>query len=500
VEPAGDRRLRRAVAVAIALAFLRSAVFVFCEGADFDSDQAVFGLMAKHLAEGRAFPLYMYGQRYILGVEAWLAAPVIALLGPTVTALKLPVLAANLAVAGLLVSRLAADAGVAPRAALVAALPFALPPVPIAALLTESPGGNVEPLLWILLLWVLRARPLLFGLVGGLGFLNREFTAYGPIALALVQAARGEILTRRALRFWLQAAAVFAAVLLAVHLLQPYSTNPAARTPVVEWQGARAAGLRLAALAQTLLPALFGLRPGPFAEAGLRGALLASPLGKVIAPAAVAAAVLFALRLAALAWRARPLPRRADFPAYLLLVGAQTLAAYALVGIGLGAPAYVRYVLFAIFVPIAAVSLHQRLEPSRGARAAVLAAVTAWAALSGFDHARLGLLYATDPPAYAYRALADDLVARGIRYGAADYWIAYHVTYLAGERVRLDARGFSRDPEYRRLFRENLAEAVDVRAGAAGCPGRVVAGEFCVVGPPAPLKRRQASTPAPAAP
>ena len=42
------------------------------EQAQFDSDQAVFGLMAKHLAEGRAFPVFMYGQSYILAVESWM--------------------------------------------------------------------------------------------------------------------------------------------------------------------------------------------------------------------------------------------------------------------------------------------------------------------------------------------------------------------------------------------------------------------------------------------
>ena len=36
----------------------RSAIFVFWERAHFDSDQAVMGLMAKHLAEGRALPVF----------------------------------------------------------------------------------------------------------------------------------------------------------------------------------------------------------------------------------------------------------------------------------------------------------------------------------------------------------------------------------------------------------------------------------------------------------
>ena len=42
---------------------------------NFDSDQAIVGLMAKHLSELQTFPLYFYGQGYMLGVEAWIAAP-----------------------------------------------------------------------------------------------------------------------------------------------------------------------------------------------------------------------------------------------------------------------------------------------------------------------------------------------------------------------------------------------------------------------------------------
>ena len=54
---------------------LRSAVFVFGAQPQFDSDQAIVGLMAKHLSEMRALPIFFYGQHYMLAVEAWLAAP-----------------------------------------------------------------------------------------------------------------------------------------------------------------------------------------------------------------------------------------------------------------------------------------------------------------------------------------------------------------------------------------------------------------------------------------
>ena len=82
--PAARRRLVVACALAAALVLFRSALFVFRPQLAFDADQAVFGLMAKHLIEGRAFPLYMYGQNYILAVEAWMAAPMFLLFGVSV--------------------------------------------------------------------------------------------------------------------------------------------------------------------------------------------------------------------------------------------------------------------------------------------------------------------------------------------------------------------------------------------------------------------------------
>src|SRR5580765_2058024 len=85
-------RMPRWILLAILLLVVlgRSAILVFWPGAHFDSDQAVTGLMAKHLAELRAFPVFWYGQTYLLGVEAWLAAPLMAVFGATVIALKLP--------------------------------------------------------------------------------------------------------------------------------------------------------------------------------------------------------------------------------------------------------------------------------------------------------------------------------------------------------------------------------------------------------------------------
>src|SRR5215471_16311019 len=99
------------LAAVVALVLFRSTMFVFKPGLDFDSDQAIFGLMGKHLAEGRAFPLFIYGQNYLLAIEAWLAAPMFMLFGVSVPTLKLPLLAINVLVGILIVDLIHREVG-----------------------------------------------------------------------------------------------------------------------------------------------------------------------------------------------------------------------------------------------------------------------------------------------------------------------------------------------------------------------------------------------------
>ncbi|HLY31550.1 MAG TPA: hypothetical protein VKQ36_11005, partial [Ktedonobacterales bacterium] len=48
-----------------------------------NSDQATFGLMVDDILHGRAFPIFLYGQHYLGALQAYLDAPLFALLGPT---------------------------------------------------------------------------------------------------------------------------------------------------------------------------------------------------------------------------------------------------------------------------------------------------------------------------------------------------------------------------------------------------------------------------------
>src|SRR2546423_11261708 len=62
------------------------------------SDEAIIGLMGKHILEGRYFPFYMYGQPYNAGAawEAYLAAIAFALFGVGVIPLKVCIVGLSL--------------------------------------------------------------------------------------------------------------------------------------------------------------------------------------------------------------------------------------------------------------------------------------------------------------------------------------------------------------------------------------------------------------------
>ncbi|HEV7127226.1 MAG TPA: hypothetical protein VGN32_07270, partial [Ktedonobacterales bacterium] len=97
-----------------------------------DGDEAMVGIQAEHILHGQ-FPIYYYGQAYMGVLEAYLIAPVIAILGPTTWALRLvPIALSPLLV--YLTYRLArallpASAPTSPLLAGLAALVAGIPPL-----------------------------------------------------------------------------------------------------------------------------------------------------------------------------------------------------------------------------------------------------------------------------------------------------------------------------------------------------------------------------------
>jgi hypothetical protein len=80
-------------AVAVGLGVAGVAYRLAMLGADVpptNSDEGTMGLAALHIAAGREYPVFFYGQHYMGTIEAYLAAPLLALAGPQTLALRLP--------------------------------------------------------------------------------------------------------------------------------------------------------------------------------------------------------------------------------------------------------------------------------------------------------------------------------------------------------------------------------------------------------------------------
>ncbi|MBU4275331.1 MAG: hypothetical protein KKC30_01175 [Proteobacteria bacterium] len=121
-----------------------------------DADHALWGLMARHIAQGLHFPYYMYGQGYMGAGETYYLAPFFALLGSSpkvmawaMTGLLMLVLVLN----AVLIRRLA---GRGP--ALATLLLAALAPPFFFRLGLLSYGGYTAVLLWGVLLWLVWTR------------------------------------------------------------------------------------------------------------------------------------------------------------------------------------------------------------------------------------------------------------------------------------------------------------------------------------------------------
>jgi hypothetical protein len=476
---------------AVLLVLLRCAPFIQFEQLHFDSDQAVVGLMAKHLAEGRTLPIFFYGQAYMLGVQAWIAAPFFAIGGATIAMLRLPLLIVNVIVAIWLMARLVAR-GVGPGMAFLATLPFLAPGVLASKLLMEALGASVEPFLYVLLLWSLRRRPPAFGALFAFAYLHREFVLFVLPALAVVWLVGAER-PRPAAAHVMQATAGFAAVWLVVaavtsriNTLGPAGGDVSmgslfAQTQMVgmrlAWDG-HAYWARLMALFEKTLPDLFALRPMQASLLGLNSAInVGSAVSRVAFLTAIAVAALGIVRAR---WRTRePID---SFYLYLAVIAIQTALAYALNGgIDPNGPGVARYALFVLLLPIAFVGACVERRPPRALSVTMAAALVVWAGVNVSDNIQLVREYLTAPPPNNHRVLTDYLVSHRIRYGRADYWDAYIVDFLSRERVILAPNSVMRISAYDARVARNAANAVDVVQQP--CVAGVQVARWCVDDP-----------------
>ncbi|HYN09332.1 MAG TPA: hypothetical protein VES67_18260 [Vicinamibacterales bacterium] len=452
---AANRELWSALVIAWALIFARSFVYLAYEQSLFDSDQAVFGLMAKHLSEGRAFPLFMYGESYMLAVEAWLAVPIFWIAGPTVAALRFSLILTNCGVATLLIAGFWKWCGLRPWYGLVASLFFVFAPPFTSAHLVEAGGGNIEPFLYVLLLWPLRHRPFLFGALLAVGFLNREFTIYSVPVLLAGQLVTRQLFQAAVLRQWLLAFVAFVVVWDGVNALRPYAdrNGPGTRGDYVAGFGAsqienltNRIGQRPGDLPERLRMFLVERLPSLLGAKRVFGGMASQGRDWVAWPL-LAGAIAGAVRVAMLARSTTP--ASAAFIWYILGVGVTASAMFVIARPGSSAP--YRYFLLALFVPVGLTAAWLALEPLRRVRIAVVAVMLGWSTLSGIDNVNQTARYVSGDEPNRIRQLADALEARGLRVAEAGYWRAYKLSFLTQERLKIASVDYPRIDEYRRL-------------------------------------------------
>ncbi len=165
--------------VAVLLALCLRLYFVLTPHGVLDADEAIVGLMGRHILQGE-FPTFYYGQRYMGALEPSLAALGFAIGGATPVVLKLVCLVTSLLLIGLTMElgRRALGTGPAVMAGLLAALPSLF----VTVWSVKARGGFVETLVLGMVALLLahrtvrgaaigrRRAALVLGLVGGLAW------------------------------------------------------------------------------------------------------------------------------------------------------------------------------------------------------------------------------------------------------------------------------------------------------------------------------------------
>ena len=142
-----------------------------------------------------------------------------------------------------------------------------------------------------------------------------------------------------------------------------------------------------------------------------------------------------------------------------------------------------RYFLLGVFIPVGIVAIFLAHEPDRWPRRAMLSLVLIWTLASGLDHLRLLQRFRGTPrrmpPARSPTRWSRAAYTRLKR----DYWRAYKLTFLSGERVKVASNDFVRIDEYQNLAAAEGDRLIGIREQP--CPGgERIAGWYLCHQPP----------------
>jgi hypothetical protein len=434
--------------IVLAGLLLRLAWFLAPAGA-LDADEAVFGLMAIHILQGRDYPLYCWGAHYAGAIVSYIAAAGFSLFGTNALVLKsatLPFAVGYLAATYGLARTCLDDRG-ARLALLFAAVPAAIP----LAFSVKATGGYPETLclggLALLLAfrfprnppvsYPVRTHLFLLGLTSGFGlYILPLILPYLGVAVLFLALHRWPLL--RSHSPWLLAGGCLGVSPLLVHnLLFPFATLLRLGSRVLEvsrqdalqasWSVALPFGWLMdhAGHLPGRLPALLG-DVGPL-------------LGLTISGGAVIGGAILVITAAAL-WRTRassdPGGGDAPFGIWLAcLMPAILLFAWLT---GLNRPRHLVPLYSVVPIGLSGVCAQIRMASPRLARFAVAAVLLG----AGADI----IAAAATPSTTSVEELHHALRARGIRAVYTDYWITYPLMFTSRETVLATPTGWADGP------------------------------------------------------
>jgi hypothetical protein len=441
------RRFWLATAAVLALALLLRSALLAADVFPFNSDEAVVGLMARHILAGQ-WPIFFYGQAYLGSLDAALVAVAFRVLGESVLVIR--VVQSVLFLATILTTMvLTREMGFPLLVCALAGVLIAVPAVGVTLYTTVSLGGYGEALLLgnLILLSTLRLIRgqaslwgyALWGALAGFGLwvfgLTLVYTIPAAILLILADARRlprVEVLRR--------AAVAAAGVVLGAMPMVIWAASHGTRSLFDELLGSAIAGASSAELPRAVAAHLSNLALfAPTVVLGVRPPWSVAPLGMPLAPiAAVVWVALIVIGLRRKSWTEGVIAGRS-----LLLGLALTLVA-GFVFTPFGADPSGRYFLplavpLAIFAAVgaqAACDMTGRWWPL--ALAALLAAFNLWTNVQA----------AVTPPGFTTQfdsstvfdhGWDDELVAflqqRGATSGYTTYWVSYPLAFLSQERL-----------------------------------------------------------------
>ena len=446
-----------ALSILAALTIARTLAYLVFAPVHFDSDQAVFGIMAIDLAHLKALPIVMYGQTYLLAVIAWLAAPLFAMFGPSIALLKAPFVPINVLAVGVLYLVLRKSARLDVAASTIVAATLALPTVVLSQSFMNASGGHLEPVLYVTLVFLLRRRPIALGVAGAFMVAHREVTAVALFALLAVELWRTED-RRRVSGRWLKTAVVFAIALAAIRWAAHWSTNygglEAGYAPTndvansISW---------LATDASVLL----GLAPHDLRDAGF---LLPFVEGSRVSAVAIGVLAVLAIVTVARSWRSWRRDASNEVGEYLVLTCA--LVALAFVGREMTHDTLlIRYLFMLALLPAALGAWILAGETSRALRLTTLAALIWLAAANGVANGKYYRALSDARLPDRLGAVATFLDEQGVTTGIAPYWVAYNLTFRTGGKVHVASSELVRIPAYQEEYDAHRDRAVRIDVG-----------------------------------